>query len=729
MTDYLEYNDASKEERGSMISGRLKLTGNQIIFKSGKTGKVETLAANDIDSLGWQRMAGERIVRVMNKSGQMSRFGGFVESDYEKLKKFFDKNYELELQPRDNCLRGWNWGTADFDGNVLGFDIKKNERAFEVPLLNVSHCTTAKNEVTLEFHQNDEAPNSLMEMRFHIPTIDGVDTAQSFMEQILSMANIIQATGDAVVTFKEIQCLTPRGRYDIKIFPTFIQLHGKTFDYKIPITSVLRLFQLPHKDSRQVFFVMSLDPPIKQGQTRYHFLILLFSKEDELAVDLGMSERDLKEKYEGKLQQQMSGPVYELLAKIMRVLVQRKITLPDPTFCSVKDVPVITCSYRASAGLLYPLDRGFIYLHKPPIHIRFEEIISINFARSGGSTRSFDFEVETKSAFVHTFSSIEKEEYSKLFDFVSKKNLKIKNRGMEGGGSEKSRKARDEGMVDSDLEDEPDAYLQRVREEGRIRTEAGDDSDESDESFNPDKESDGSVAEEFDSNASASSSEDSDEEGGGGSSHKKKKKEKEREKPKKKEKKEKKRKEKSSKKDKDENKPKRPMSAYMLWFNDNRDKIREKYPKLSFTEIAKKGGELWKELKDKPKWDEKAAEAKKQYEKAMESYNAGDFKPKSPTKKSSSSAAASKSANKSPTKSGSFKSKEYISDSDSSSSDDSDRKESSKKSSSKSSSKSKDKSSSKDSKKPKKEESDVEMEEEEEEESAVETPESSDESD
>lgn len=43
--------------------------------------------------------------------------------------------------------------------------------------------------------------------------------------------------------------------------------------------------------------------------------------------------------------------------------------------------------------------------------------------------RSFDFEVETKSGVVHTFSSIEKGEYPKLFDFISDKKLRVKNRG------------------------------------------------------------------------------------------------------------------------------------------------------------------------------------------------------------------------------------------------------------------------------------------------------------
>lgn len=68
-------------------------------------------------------------------------------------------------------------------------------------------------------------------------------------------------------------------------------------------------------------------------------------------------------------------------------------------------------------------------MHKPPIHIRFEEISTVNFARSGGSTRSFDFEIELKSNTVHTFSSIEKEEYTKLYDFIMTKKIHVKNTG------------------------------------------------------------------------------------------------------------------------------------------------------------------------------------------------------------------------------------------------------------------------------------------------------------
>lgn len=96
-------------------------------------------------------------------------------------------------------------------------------------------------------------------------------------------------------------------------------------------------------------------------------------------------------------------------------------------FRSHSGTPAIGCSYKATAGYLYPLERGFIYVHKPPMHIRFEEIASVNFARGGGSTRSFDFEIELKSSNVHTFSSIEKEEYNKLFEFITSKKIYVKN--------------------------------------------------------------------------------------------------------------------------------------------------------------------------------------------------------------------------------------------------------------------------------------------------------------
>ncbi|XP_020295334.1 FACT complex subunit Ssrp1 [Pseudomyrmex gracilis] len=668
--DFLEYPDIFAEVKGAMTPGRLKLTDQHLIFKNQKTGKVEQIPASDMEMVNYQKFIGTWGLRIFLKNGTLHRFKGFKEADQEKIAKFFSVNYKKDMLEKELSLKGWNWGTARFTGSVLSFDVG-HHTAFEIPLYDVSQCNTGKNEVTLEFHQNDDAPVSLMEMRFHIPVSDSADQdpVEAFHQQVMDKASVISVSGDAIAIFREIYCLTPRGRYDIKIFQSFFQLHGKTFDYKIPISTVLRLFLLPHKDSRQMFFVVSLDPPIKQGQTRYHYLVFLFNQDEETSIDLPFTEKELKEKYEDKLTKELSGPTYEVLSRVMKVIINRKLTGPGH-FVGHSGAPAISCSFKAAAGLLYPLERGFIYVHKPPIHIRFEEIASVNFARGGGSTRSFDFEVELTSGVMHTFSSIEKEEYNKLFDFMTAKKLRVKNRG-------KADKLNyNDDFSDSDQEDEPDAYLARVKAEAQERDlDDNQDSEDAstDEDFKPNQE-ESDVAEEYDSYPNTTDSDEGSD--ASAASHKKEKKEKKEKKSKSaKTISEKPRRSRKPKKERDANKPKRPPTAFMLWLNGAREKIKADNPGIAVTEIAKKGGEMWRELKDKSEWEAKAARAKKEYAASMKEYEASgasksikEKKDKTEKEKTEKKKDTTKSSPGSKGMSGtSFKSKEYISDDDSSS--------------------------------------------------------------
>uniref|UniRef100_A0A8D8SEZ7 FACT complex subunit SSRP1 n=1 Tax=Cacopsylla melanoneura TaxID=428564 RepID=A0A8D8SEZ7_9HEMI len=481
MTEALEFQDVSCEFRGVMCPGKLKITDQNIVFKNKKTGKLDQINAPDLDFVNWQKLVGTWALRIFLKNGSLHRFAGFKESETEKISSYFKSNFKLDVPEKELSVKGWNWGTTKFTGNVLTFEVNSTP-AFEIPLKDVSQCITGKNEVTVEFHPNDDAAESLIEMRFYIPTNEiagDTDPVEAFKDNVMNQASVINATGDAIAVFNEIQCLTPRGRYDIKVFNSFFQLHGKTFDYKIPMSTVLRLFTLPHKDGRQTFFVISLDPPIKQGQTRYHFLTFLFTQDETTELELPFTDAELKEKYEGKLEKELSGPTYEVMAKVMKVVVNRKITVPG-SFRGHSGTSAVTCSFKAAAGYIYPLERGFIFIHKPPMHIRFEEIATVNFARSGGSTRSFDFEIELKSGTVHTFSSIEKEEYGKLFDFIREKKLRVKNTGK---GDKPSYK---DDFGESDDEKEPDAYLARVKREAEERDD--DDEDEEDEDEDSDED-------------------------------------------------------------------------------------------------------------------------------------------------------------------------------------------------------------------------------------------------
>ena len=81
---------------------------------------------------------------------------------------------------------------------------------------------------------------------------------------------------------------------------------------------------------------------------------------------------------------------------------------------------------------------------------------------------------------------------------------------------------------------------------------------------------------------------------------------------------------KSDKKKKDPNAPKRGLSAYMFFANEQRDNVREENPGITFGQVGKVLGERWKALNEKQRgpYEESAAKDKKRYEEEKASYNA-----------------------------------------------------------------------------------------------------------
>jgi len=80
------------------------------------------------------------------------------------------------------------------------------------------------------------------------------------------------------------------------------------------------------------------------------------------------------------------------------------------------------------------------------------------------------------------------------------------------------------------------------------------------------------------------------------------------------------------KKKKDPNAPKRGLSAYMFFANEQRENVREENPGISFGQVGKVLGERWKALNDKQRqpYEAKATADKKRYEDEKATYNAGD---------------------------------------------------------------------------------------------------------
>ncbi|KAI6191250.1 FACT complex subunit SSRP1 [Aphelenchoides bicaudatus] len=116
-----------------------------------------------------------------------------------------------------------------------------------------------------------------------------------------------------------------------------------------------------------------------------------------------------------------------------------------------------------------------MYVHKPPMYIRFDEIDNIHFARSDATTRSFDVEIVQRNGPTINFSNIAKEDYNKLFDFVERKGLKVRNtKRME-------QKYKEDAFAGSD--EELDPYKEKLKDDAA----SDDESDTDDEDFDVSK--------------------------------------------------------------------------------------------------------------------------------------------------------------------------------------------------------------------------------------------------
>uniref|UniRef100_A0AC34RQ57 FACT complex subunit SSRP1 n=1 Tax=Panagrolaimus sp. JU765 TaxID=591449 RepID=A0AC34RQ57_9BILA len=241
-----------------------------------------------------------------------------------KMKTSIATKWKEEIKTMDTAIKGWNYGETEIVGKNLQFKVN-GVPAFEIPLSNVSNCSSNKNEAIIEFHGNDDCSVGLVEMRFHIPQPDGAgdeETASElFRQNIMQFADVEMETELPIVLLTGMPCQTPRGRYDIKVFPTFLSFHGKSYDYKILNKSVTRLFLLPHKDNRRMYFVMHINPPIRQGQTRYSYIVFEFVKDEKAEIELNLTEEQLKTQYKNRIEKNLVGYLYEIVVKLFRVFV------------------------------------------------------------------------------------------------------------------------------------------------------------------------------------------------------------------------------------------------------------------------------------------------------------------------------------------------------------------------------------------------------------------------
>ncbi|CAE6458340.1 unnamed protein product [Rhizoctonia solani] len=416
--------------------GKIRFAPAGIAWKALESEQSIMIQAADIKYCQWLRVARNFQLRlILKENRRRETFDGFLREDHDKVSQLVTQHYKTQLETKEISVKG----------SDLAFMVS-NRTAFEVPLRSVANSNIAgRTEVSLEFANATSTsaqpkskkgrPDELTEIRFYVPgTHEGegddedVSAAQAFHDLIKEKADIGQVTGEVLVSFSEVNIQTPRGRYDIDMFPTFLRLRGKTYDYKILYSSITRLFLLS-PDDLHVEMVVGLDPPIRQGQTRYPYLRMLFGRDEDLETEIQMDEEQLAAKYEGKLEKKYDGPAHEVVSRIFRGLSGKKIIAPT-TFRSHEEMYGVKCNLKAVQGTLFPLEKSLFFVAKQPHLVEFTDIHQVVFSRMGSGTasaRTFDLKVVSKTGPEVTFTSINKEEHDPIENYLTSKKVRTKN--------------------------------------------------------------------------------------------------------------------------------------------------------------------------------------------------------------------------------------------------------------------------------------------------------------
>lgn len=353
--------------------------------------KIERAA---IERLSWGVFGGKAQMKVQLGDGGFYRMDGFAKADHDKMADFCRDVYGIELGKEQVASAGGNFGDVELVHKSLVLRSDGGANVLEMKLDHVAQCvipTNNRDEIEIQFHELDggvKEADSLVQITLHLADEEEEEedeevpsSAERLQQQIMSAGVIQSATGNVIVDFSKEQgtFVTPRGRYSVQMTSSYFRMQGAQYDYKILYTDIAALFLLPKPDDVRTAFVISLEKPIRQGNQKYQHLVLETHRLDH-TIAVNLTEEEIASKYDGQLSAELTMPMCNLFAKVFKVLSQSTVFVPKH-FVSERKAHCVKCSLKASEGLLYPLAKSFIFIHKPTLIIRFEDIESIEFQR------------------------------------------------------------------------------------------------------------------------------------------------------------------------------------------------------------------------------------------------------------------------------------------------------------------------------------------------------------
>jgi structure-specific recognition protein 1 len=360
-------------------------------------------------------------------------------------------------------VKGYNWGSIDTKSNLLAFRSPNGDEIFS---LNMGEIKTVQQvgktqELSIDLQDESEVnEDSLVQVKFLFPK-EGEKDLEIIQK---SIQEHIEKSGDAadlVCTFDKLSFVAPRGKYTVEIFRKYMRFSGGTHVFKVTFKQIIQMFLLPKPGTKHMYFVISLEAPVRLTRKPYFHIAFHFDKSDMIdsknPVNLKLTKEEFAMYAEKKIGEKMNGHVFEVVAKVIRALSGKKIIGTNQGYHSFEGFAGVKCSSKANEGVLYFLEKSLLFLYKPTLYIKYDEIKSIKMARTGtDQAKTFDMTVHLKSAKSHPFSNIQSQERDNIVKLFNAKSIKMDNLHVES----KTAGPKEPIVLDEDESSEDDDFIQ-----------------------------------------------------------------------------------------------------------------------------------------------------------------------------------------------------------------------------------------------------------------------------
>lgn len=316
---------------------------------------------------------------------------------------------------------------VNIENETIVFNFQK-QKLFDLQSRNVSNCNLINNDLILEINDESLKPtdDALVEIRLYThENTEEERLLERIYRNIKDNIKSDETLDPMICMLPDLPFAVPRGKYNAHFTEKTIKLHGASYNYTINYKNILKAFWLEMPEKQMGCFVIGFDKPLIQGQTDYKYTIIQFKTEDELEVTMEDRYQDLP-KINQNIENVVSGKYYEVFTRIFKVFTGVNVVVPGE-FKNSKSDSCLNCSIGAKQGHLFILNKSFMFVLKPIIYLKFDEVARVEFHRvtSGHTARGFDLEIFTKAGTAYLFSGIDKSESDLLIAFLNKHKIVV----------------------------------------------------------------------------------------------------------------------------------------------------------------------------------------------------------------------------------------------------------------------------------------------------------------